>query len=328
MKRTEWLAHLTTLPSGEHLTESPIERALYRTFLKYLIVAGPFISSATAAAVSGQLYPQVLLPTRAGVFRADFLLVAGAQITLIECDGASFHADPFDDHLRSAFIMDAGLIDQVIRFNGTMLHHSPHDAALWTAAVAPGAFWPGAEATITRAATQEGTAALSEHRTSLRAGHCDFSYTALTENTDRSCDENGWPRQSSFAGTYHTSGAVQSRAGELLVALQRSEANTLDELEHVYWAQVKTQGEQVTAAFWANAYRQKDAGSGPFTRTLFDEHFPVLCERFLPLRPKADTEKYFTALSTFRYAGQFMRAFNHVFRYARFFPTPEEFRGM
>ena len=326
MKRTEWLAHLSTLTSRENLTESPIEQALYRTFLKYLAVGGPFVSQGAAAATSGQLYPQVPLPTRAGAFRADFLLVSGTQITLIECDGASFHADPFDDHLRSAFIIDAGLVDQVIRFNGSMLHRSPHDAALWTTAVAPGAFWPGAETAIARAATPEGVAALPQHRKHLRAGHCDFSYEAVTEDTDRSQDDNPWPRRTPFAGTYHTGAAAQSRPGELLATLRQSGANTVDELERVYWAQVKAEGRQVTAAFWASVYRERDAASGPFTRALFDEHFPVLCERFLPQRPKASAEAYFGALSTFRYAGQFMRAFDHVFRYDTFFPTPEEFR--
>ena len=55
----------------------------------------------------------------------------------------------------------------------------------WTTAVAPGAFWPGAETAIARAATPEGVAALPQHRKHLRAGHCDFSYEAVTEDTDR-----------------------------------------------------------------------------------------------------------------------------------------------
>ena len=195
------------------------------------------------------------MPTQAGVFRADFLLVAGSQITLIECDGASFHADPFDDHLRSAFIMDAGLVDQVIRFNGTMLHHySPQDAALWTTAVAPSAFWAGAETNVTRAATREGVAALLKHQADLRSGHCDFIYDALTEDTDRSFNEDPRPHRSTFVGSYHSNSAVGSRAGELLATLQRSRATTLEDLERAYWAEEKSKGAEASAAFWASVY--------------------------------------------------------------------------
>jgi len=324
MNRTEWLAQLSPLPSTETLTESPIELALYRTLLKYLL-AEPFNATASA-----QLYPQVRLPTRAGTFRADFLLVAGERVTLIECDGASFHADPFDDHLRSAFILEAGLVDAVLRFNGTMLHHSPHDAALWTTAAVPEAFWPGAERTVARAATPEGVAALIRHRAELLAGHCDFSYAALTENTDADAERDDWPRRSDFAGTYDVGSGEHSRVRELLATLRRSHAGTVEDLERVYWAEVKDRNlrktADLTASIMGDVRRAEDAGSGPFTRALFDEYFAILCDRFQPQRPKASPEAYFAALSTFRYAGQFLRAFNHVFRYDTYFPTPEELR--
>lgn len=324
MTRDTWLATLSHLPQSETLTESPIELALYRTLRKYLAINDTFVPDGSRA--SGQLYPQVNLPTRAGVFRADFLLVAGEQITLIECDGASFHADPFDDHLRSAFILDAGLVDQIIRFNGTMLHHAPLDAALWTAAVAPAAFWAGALNSIRRAATPEGVAALDSHARELTAGYSDFSYVAHIEDTSRYPDEEepAPTRRAGFAGLYHATAPARTRLGEVIDTLARNPVTSTEALERTYWAETKARGEERTAAFWESAQRQQDAESGPFTRELFDDRWAILLDRFAPRRPRADVEVYYAALAPLKYAGQFERAFTHIFNTAQHFPTPEE----
>ncbi|AWT37308.1 hypothetical protein DM785_16450 (plasmid) [Deinococcus actinosclerus] len=259
MNRTDWLNHLHALPEGENLTESPTELALHRTLLKYLAVGGVF--AAGAGITSGRLYPQVHLLTRGGAFRADFLLVAGSQITLIECDGASFHTDPFDDHLRSAFIFEAGLVDQVIRFNGTMLHHSPHDAALWTSVVAPAAFWAEAEAKLRRAATPEGVQAVDRLRHELNQGYSSFDYSVSTEDTELSAFEEGASRRADFSGLYHNGQPNKTRAGELIDTLRRCDATNLEGLERTYWAEVKDRNQAAVAELREAAHAKPDRRS-------------------------------------------------------------------
>ena len=149
--------------------ESPIELALLRA-LDYRLQAGAL------------LVPQVELPTQGGDFRADFLLVAGEQITLIECDGADFHTDLLDDHLRSAFILHAGWADQVLRFSGTMLHHAPDDAALWVNAVAPEALGERVALALRRLATSETAEEIDAQAKALRAGHVSARYYAHVQN--------------------------------------------------------------------------------------------------------------------------------------------------
>jgi very-short-patch-repair endonuclease len=97
--------------------ESPIEQQLGMALAPILIT-------------SAVLATQVAVNTMIGEYRPDFLLWTKGRITAIECDGADFHTDKFADDVRDAALLQTGLIDKVVRFEGVMLHHHPNDAAM------------------------------------------------------------------------------------------------------------------------------------------------------------------------------------------------------
>lgn len=204
--------------------ESPIELALLRA-LDYRLQAGAL------------LVPQVELPTQGGDFRADFLLVAGEQITLIECDGADFHTDLLDDHLRSAFILHAGWADQVLRFSGTMLHHAPDDAALWVNAVAPEALGERVALALRRLATSETAEEIDAQAKALRAGHVSARYYAHVQNLNVDPDLGKATMPARVFALFDRVGATEGHVAELLRVLQASPAASRRELERAYRAQ-------------------------------------------------------------------------------------------
>jgi very-short-patch-repair endonuclease len=125
MNRKDFEAELATRgnPWGSTPTytmptyESPIEQQLGMALAPILIT-------------TSVLATQVPITTMIGEYRPDFLLWTKGRVTAIECDGADFHTDKFADDLRDAALLQTGLIDKVVRFEGVLLHHHPNDAAM------------------------------------------------------------------------------------------------------------------------------------------------------------------------------------------------------
>lgn len=79
----------------------------------------------------------VPIPTAYGDFVGDLVVQAPGRTTLVEFDGQRFHLDREADDLRTAAILHTGLVDQVVRFPGSLIHHCPGDAAFFLSRVHP-----------------------------------------------------------------------------------------------------------------------------------------------------------------------------------------------
>lgn len=324
-RREEFDGFLRHVDGRARVTESQIEHLLRYSIEKHLLQGDfPILPHEPVGTTYGaRLVPQVDIKTRCGSFRMDFVLHSSGLNTLIECDGEAFHIDPFDDELRSALILETGLIDQVIRFNGTMLYHAPDDGAFFTRRVHPAAFASNAETVLAIKATPEAREAAAE--AAGQAFRIWYDAEVQPDAMDFDMDGNVLTRPAGFRLRYHHRESPDGRIAELLAVLAASDPHTVQELERLYWATVKNRTSELAVRVRADVRRQQDAESGSLTRALFDAEWDVLIDRFQGTPGKRDPEMYFRDLSTL-YVAQFMRACATAFRNDDFFPTVDRLR--
>lgn len=307
-------------------TESEIERSLRYSIEKHLAPGNyPLLSTDPPGTTYGaRLVPQVDIKTRCGSYRMDLVLHSRGLNTLIECDGQAFHPDPFDDELRSALILETGLIDQVIRFNGTMLYHAPDDGAFFTHRVHPDAFASNAETVLGIKATPEAREAAAE--ATGKAFNVWYDARVQTDGLELDSDGDIVTRLAGFRLRYHHRESADGRIGGLLSVLASSDPRTVQDLERLYWSTFQNRDPGLAARVRGEVRRKQEAESGPLTRSVFDEEWNVLMDRFQGSPTKGDPNAYFSALSGSLYAAQFNRACAAAFRYDDFFPTVERLR--
>lgn len=217
----------------DHELESEIERAFYWAAHKHINT-------------SARLVAQVAIPTLGGAFRGDFVLHTPGLNTLIECDGAAFHSDPFDDDLRSAFILGTGLIDQVIRFNGVMLLHSPDDGGLLLHLVHPAGFEHNAKGVLPLKASVAIQEALV--KADGPSWRLNYEVQVLPNKEEYGLDGELIYRPAAFESRFDRADAVSGRVGELLTVLRYAQPRSKRHLETLYWGMRKQpDGELMTA---------------------------------------------------------------------------------
>jgi hypothetical protein len=90
---------------ASYKTESPIEEDFLRQILKHI-------------SDDVKLEAQVEMPTRWGMFRADFMVTTSAGVRIVyECDGADFH-DAWLDDWRDVLTLGEKRAERVVRLRG------------------------------------------------------------------------------------------------------------------------------------------------------------------------------------------------------------------
>lgn len=140
---TEWIRR-APMVWGDHGQghDSIIERQLAYSLNKWREYGdAPLLPTDPPQTIAAaRVAAQAPLSTCATTFYGDLVMLHGGSITLVECDGQAYHDDPLRDAVRTALILNEGLVDHVFRFNGVMLTHAPDDATLIMQRVIPDAF--------------------------------------------------------------------------------------------------------------------------------------------------------------------------------------------
>lgn len=205
------------------------------------------------------LCAQTLVPTAHGAYRVDMLLHSQGKNTVIECDGEEFHKDYLADCARSAALLESGYVDQVVRYQGDVLHHSPDDAAYSLTFLHPEAF-------STRALQVAGTRASGAHTRMAhqygQGGDSTGAYpvfyeveTETIDDTDRWDEEDNYipatflPVRNVRVSTSDVSRLTSQNMRDAVVAMRRIQRDLgctsrghLVQMYHVIAGQTKSSG--------------------------------------------------------------------------------------
>lgn len=161
------------LPARQHMPFMQGQRRAYESPIEELgawFIRKPLDKNLTVLAV------QVPILTPRGAYRGDLIVHTPGRNTLVEFDGADYHQDGERDAQRMEHILGSGLVDQVVRFPGTLIHHLPGDAAFVVACIHPEALNRIGAHVAQSLASAGVRAAWEQHRDAGRV-----EYTAVVE---------------------------------------------------------------------------------------------------------------------------------------------------
>jgi hypothetical protein len=325
MNREQFDRELQLSPSVNlDVYESPIERSLLWSVHKHLR-APPREYMFSTQKGDVFLIPQPHIVTKWGLYRGDCVLHTPGLNTLIECDGEKFHIDSFRDDLRSAQILQSGLIDQIIRFNGRLLSYAPDDSAFFLRHVHPTAFEFHAERLLNMKATFQARQQISQ----ISPRRFEINYTIpITSNGDYDYSDERYGERAELKVEFCSAKANEGPIFDLMQIIIEHQPNSTEQMEKIYWDSKKIPDDFIKKILGPSITEEEVTEMHDVSlrdrRDIFDEYWAVLRENFRHSEPRQSPQAYFEILSPRLSVPRFLLACFRAVRFEKFFPTPEK----